>query len=108
MIDVLKAMGTSGAILLPIVVLIVLISIATVKRGEAAMGGHEHVLTPNGNAAALHAVGTVASPAPAVGKKPAVAEPVEEISVIQVLVFGIVMFTAVMVLLLIVSIIQHR
>ena len=107
MIDVLKAMSTSGAILLPIVVLIVIVSIATVKRGETAMGGGHHGLSTDGHAA-IHAVGAAAAAAPATARKTAVAKPVEEISVMQVLLFGIVMFTAVMVLLLLVSVIQHR
>jgi hypothetical protein len=106
MIDVLKAMATSGAILVPIVILIIGISIATVKRGEAAMGGGHHGLSMDGHAAVLHGVGSAAAAAPAVAKKPGAA-PVEEISVMQVLLFGIVMFTAVMVLLLLVSIVQH-
>ena len=107
MIDVLKAMSTSGAILLPIVALIVIVSIATVRRGEVAMGAGHHGLPTDGHAA-VHAVGAGAAAAPATARKAAAAEPVEEISVMQVLLFGIVMFTAVMVLLLLVSVIQHR
>ena len=106
MVDVLKAMGTSGAILFPIVILIVVICIAAVKRGEAAMGGGDHGLSANGPAIALHPAGSVAAAAPA--KKSAASAPVESISVIQVLLFGVVLFTAVMLLLMLVSVIQHR
>ena len=69
MVDVLKAMGTSGAILFPIVILIVVICIAAVKRGEAAMGGGDHGLSANGPAIALHPAGSVAAAAPAKTKK---------------------------------------
>jgi len=37
MADVLNAMGIAGAILLGVLVLIVVITVATVKRGETAM-----------------------------------------------------------------------
>jgi len=108
MVDVLRAMSTSGAILLPIVVLIIIVSIATVKRGEDAMGGGHHGLSTDGHgAAAIHASGSMAAAAPAAAKKPAATESADEISVMQVLLFGIVMFTAVMVLLLLVSVLQH-
>lgn len=52
MSDVLYAMGTSAALLLPIVVFIVVISIVMVKRGEIAMHG-----------SAVHAEPAVAGPA---------------------------------------------
>ena len=38
MAEVLHAMGIAGAILLPVVLLILIVSITAVKRGEASMG----------------------------------------------------------------------
>ena len=47
--DVVRALAISGSILIAVVILIVIISFATVRRGEAAMaedakghGGHSH------------------------------------------------------------------
>ena len=59
MADVLQAMGIAGAILLPVVLLILIASITAVKRGEASMG----------HGAAHHAEAVAA--APAVAGKPA-------------------------------------
>jgi len=45
MSDVLSSLGIAGAILLGVVVLTVVITVVTVKRGEAAMRGmdkHHH------------------------------------------------------------------
>jgi hypothetical protein len=39
MADVLRSMGMAGAILLAVVVLIVIVTMAAVKRGEASMRG---------------------------------------------------------------------
>ena len=103
MADVLKAMSVSGGILLPIVIFIIIVSIATVNRGIEQMGGGHHDLAPEGHGAAAHG-GAVAAAAPA---KKAAVEVVEDISVMQILLFGIVLFTAVMGLLLLVSVIQH-
>ena len=62
MAEILHAMGIAGALLLPIVLIILLISITAVKRGEASMGhgaghgdGHAeaaHAAAPAGKAAA--------------------------------------------------------
>lgn len=46
MADILQAMGTAGAILLPVVLLILVVSITTVKRGEASMGHGSHHAEP--------------------------------------------------------------
>ena len=109
MSEILKAMGAAAAILFPVVILVIIITIAAVKRGEAAMRGGEHGRAHDSPAGAIHAVPTAATGAPAAPapKKPAAAAR-EEISVIQVLLFGIIMFTVVMGLLLGVSILQHR
>ena len=55
MADVLHAMGIAGAILLPVVLLILIASITAVKRGEASMG----------HGAAHHAEPAAAAPAAA-------------------------------------------
>ena len=104
MADVLRAMSISGGILLPVVIFIIIISIATVNRGIEQMGDGHHDLSPEGHGAAAHG-GAVAAAAPA--KKAAAGAAVEEISVMQVLLFGIILFTVVMGLLLLVSVIQH-
>src|SRR6185436_4196203 len=63
MAEVLHAMGIAGAILLPIVLLILVVSITAVKRGEASMG----------HGAAHHEAAVAAAPAaaakPAAGGK---------------------------------------
>src|SRR5436190_16039187 len=61
MAEVLHAMGIAGAILLPIVLLILIVSITAVKRGEASMGhGATHHAEPV--AAAPVATGKPAAP----------------------------------------------
>jgi len=110
MTEVLKAMATSAAILLPIVVLIVMISIAVVKRGEIQMRGGDHAILQESHGVAVQpagsAVAAAAAAAPAAKKTPAV-QATEEISVIIILVLGIVMFSLVMGILLLISVLQH-
>src|SRR5436190_7444550 len=63
MAEVLHAMGIAGAILLPIVLLILIVSITAVKRGEASMGhGATHHAEPV-------AAAPVATGKPAAGNK---------------------------------------
>ena len=89
MMDAFGAMGIAAAILLPVVILTLFISIVTVKRGEMSMhgGAHAHIEAHGGAAAA-------ALP----GAKPAVAAP-EEISVIQILLLGAALFGVAMLIL---------
>lgn len=104
MVDILRAMSISGSILIPVVVLIIIVSIATVNRGAESMGGGHHGMELEGHASAVHG-GAAAVAVPA--KKAALGEVVEDISVMQVLLFGIILFTAVMGVLLLVSVLQH-
>ena len=99
--DVLHALGIAAAILFPVLVFIVIITIAVVKRGEAghAETGHD---APAGS---VHVEGAAAAP-PAKAVKPA-APAVEEISVPLILLLGIVLFTLTIVALFALSLVQH-
>ena len=98
--DIFRALATSAAILFPVVVLIVIISIAAVKRGEASIGGHAHghdeVLTEH-----------AAVSAPSTAAKSAKAAPADEINVGQILLYGVGLFTLTILALLGLSLIQH-
>jgi len=59
MLPVLIAIANAAAILVPVVIFVVLISSVMVKRGEAAMGGHDHA-----PAVPAHATGKKASALP--------------------------------------------
>ena len=99
MSDVLRALGISAGILLTVVVFIVIISIAVVRRGE---GDHieadRHV--PDDP---LHAKET----APAAKTLKPAGPVVEEVSVPHILLFGIGLFTLTIVVLLALSLIEH-
>jgi cytochrome b6-f complex iron-sulfur subunit len=56
---VLGAMATSAAILLPVVIFIVVISIAMVKRGEISMQGEAHAVATPATAAAPAKAGAI-------------------------------------------------
>ncbi len=96
MSEILKAMAISGSILLPVVVLVIVVSIFAVRRGEAAMGGHDPGL-PSGSSSGAAAA--------AAGK----AAPVQtrDATVLEILVLGVVLFTLTMGLLIGISVIQH-
>src|SRR5215471_5956983 len=59
---VVTAMATSAAILLPVVIFIVLISIAMVKRGEISMHGEAHAPSAPAAPAAVAAKGAAVMP----------------------------------------------
>jgi hypothetical protein len=99
--DVLRALGIAAGILFPVVILIVIVSINVVKRGEAGQHETSHDVLDN----SLH-VKETAAPPPVKAAKPA-APAAEEISVPHILLFGIVLFTLTILALLAVSIIQH-
>jgi len=98
--DILRALATSAAILLPVVILIVIVSIAAVKRGEASIAGHGH-----GHDEAVPEHVTTSAPATAV--KAAKAPPADEINVGQILLYGVGLFTLTILALLGLSLIQH-
>jgi len=101
--DVLRALSISGGLLFLVVVLIVIISIVTVKRGEAEVaaehGGTEH----------LHVAAATASGGAAVAVKAAKPGVVvgDEISVINILLIGLGLFVVTVLLLLGVSLVEH-
>jgi len=105
--EVLRGIGISAGILLPVVVLIVIVSMAAVRRGEAGMRGELHgasqELTPAYvPAAAGSATATAAKPA-----KPATAVTTEEVSVIEILGLGLLLFVLTVLALLGISILRH-
>jgi len=102
--DVVRALAISAGILLPVVALIIVVSIFTVRRGEASVRESEHGI-PDTPVLAIATAGAGAAPAKAVAKPGAA--PVEEINVMQILLFGIGLFTVTVVLLLALSLIQH-
>jgi hypothetical protein len=105
--EVLRGMGIAAGILIPVVVLIVIVSMATVRRGEIEMRGGvhgSHELVPAyipGSAGTA----TVAAPAAKAVKPATVAK--EEISVIEILGFGTLLFVLSVLLLFGISILRH-
>ncbi len=91
--DILLAMAKSGAILVPVVVFIIIISIAAVKRGEASMGAHDLSL-PGAHGA------TAAAAAPAKRET-------RDATVLEILILSVVAFTLVMGALIGISVLQH-
>ena len=89
--DVLKAMAISAGVLIPVVVFIVIITIVTVRRGEASHDMHD----------VLHEA-VVSGPA----AKAALAAS-DEISVPQILIIGTGLFVLTILALLGLSLLQH-
>ena len=106
MSEVLRGLGISAGILLPVVVLIVVVSMTAVKRGEAGMRGDAHGAAHELVPAYVPATaGTAVAPA-AKAAKPAAAT-TEEVSVIEILGAGTLLFVLTVLILLGVSIIRH-
>jgi len=100
--DIVRALGISAGLLLLVVVLIVIVSIVAVNRGAAEMAPEPHLATEVPVAATKE--GAAAASAKAV--KPA-APAVEEVSVIQILLFGTGLFVLTVILLVALSLIEH-
>jgi hypothetical protein len=104
--DVVRALAISAGILSSVVVLIVILTIVVVRRGEAGHVEAEH----EGDRPAVQETAPV-SPAATAGKpgKPAKpgAAPGEEISVLQILLYGTGVFVVTILLLLGLSLVQH-
>src|SRR5438876_12085976 len=102
--DVLRALSISGGLLFLVVILIVIISIVTIKRAEAEVASehgateHLHVAAATASGGAVAAAVKVAKPGVAVG---------DEISVINILLIGFGLFVVTVLLLLGVSLIEH-
>src|ERR1051325_123665 len=95
--DVWRALATSAAILTPVVVLIIIISIITVRRGEVGLAVGHHgpdELVP------------AAAAGPAKAAKPA-GPVIDEISVPLILLLGLGLFTITVLALLGLSLLQH-
>jgi hypothetical protein len=102
--DLLRALSISGGILLVVVIGIIIVSIVAVNRGAAEMAAlhdAEVAESPAVKAATPAGAAVAAKPAKAAGPE------TEEISVIQILIFGTGLFVLTVVLLLGVSLIQH-
>jgi hypothetical protein len=95
--DTLRALAISASILIPVVVFITVISIVTVRRGEASMLGHDLPDEPLYPATATVG-GAAAAKAAAVS---------DEINVAQILGIGLGLFVLSIVLLLALSLLQH-
>jgi hypothetical protein len=106
--EALRGMGIAAGILFPVLVLIVIVSMAAVRRGEIEMrgGAHgsSHELVP-AYIPGTAGTATVAAPA-AKAVKPATVT-TDEISVIEILGFGTLLFVISVLLLLGISIIRH-
>jgi hypothetical protein len=101
--DLVRALGISAGILIPVVIFIVLISIAVVRRGETgeADAGHD---VP-GSLVHANATAAAAAPAPKAAKP---SGPVsQEVSVAEILLFGTGLFVLSILALLALSLIQH-
>jgi hypothetical protein len=94
--EILKAMATSATILLPIVILVIIVSIATVKRGEISMGVGVHA-HPGAEAAGVVAAAAKKS-APVVLVNP---------GVLEILGLGTAIFVVAVLILLGISIVSH-
>jgi|SRR6476661_5931243 hypothetical protein len=105
MSDIVHALGISAGILFFVVILIVIVSITAVNRGAAEMES-EHGHTVAEVPVSKESSGVAAAAAPAKAAKPG-APPVEEISVIQILLFGTGLFVVTVILLLALSLIEH-
>jgi len=101
-------MGIAAGILLPVVVLIVIVSMAAVKRGEIEMRGGAHGATHELAPAYIPGgAGTATAAAPAAkAAKPATVTS-DEISVIEILGFGTLLFVLSVLLLFAISILRH-
>jgi len=102
--DLVRALAISTGILLPVVILILFVSIAAVRRGEASMHGALHGVPE----VVLHETKpAAAAPAGAKAGAKAAAPVSDEISVINILVMGTGPFVVTILLLLGLSLIQH-
>ena len=105
MTEILKAMATSASILFPIVVLVVVASIVTVRRGEVSMGGaHGHGHGPAHAHAGVAVDGSGAAAVPA--KKPATVV-VENPGVLEILGIGTAIFVVAILILFLASVVAH-
>jgi hypothetical protein len=105
MTDVLRALTISTGILSIVVALIIFISVAVVRRGEHGHVVADHDVPPDSHAVTATAAAAAAAPAKA-GAKPAVSAG-DEINVMQILIFGLVLFTLSVLALFALSLIEH-
>jgi hypothetical protein len=102
--EVLRGMAISSAILLPVVVLIVICSIAAVRRGEASMRGETHGAEPELRS---YVTGTGGAAVAAKPEKSAVVVVTEDPSVMEIILLGLGLFVLTIMLLVGVSVVSH-
>src|SRR6187431_499276 len=100
-------MGKAAGLLLPVVILIVIVSMAAVRRGEAMMRGEAHAVAHDLAPAYVPAGGGTATATAPKATKPATVVTTDEISVIEILGFGTLLFVISVLLLFGVSILRH-
>ena len=100
--DVLRALSISSAFLLSVVVVIIIVSMAAVRRGEANHAGHDAGEDSHGVPAAAAVAAAGAKPA----KAGAIAAG-DEISVPMILLLGTGLFVVTILALLAMSLIAH-
>ena len=106
MSDIVRALGISAGILFFVVILIVIVRITAVNRGAAEMESEPGPTVAEVPVSKESSGVAAAAAAPAKAAKPG-APPVEEISVIQILLFGTGLFVVTVILLLALSLIEH-
>jgi hypothetical protein len=99
-------MGIAAGILLPVVVLIVVVSMAAVRRGEAMMRGDAHGAAHDLVPAYVPASAGTATAAASKTAKPATVV-TDQVSVIEILGFGTLLFVLTVLLLFGISIFSH-
>ena len=105
--EALHGMGIAAGILLPVVVLIVIVSMQAVKRGEAGMRGEAHGASHELIPAYVPAVPETTTAAATKPTKAATVTKTEEVSVIEILGLGLLLFVLTVLALLGVSILRH-
>ena len=105
MSEILRAITISAGILFPVVILIIIVSMTAVRRGEASVRGGAHDVASESE---LHGqVHGAATPAAKKPEKPAAVAAANEISVPNILLFGLVLFGLAVLGLFAVSILGH-
>jgi hypothetical protein len=104
--DILRALGTAAAILLPVLILSLFVSIAMVKRGAASMLHAAGGTLPELDSAARVAAAKPA-PAAAAGAKAGAKAAGDEISVSTILILGTGLFVVTVLALLGLSLALH-
>ena len=104
MSELLHGMGIASGILIPVVVLIIVCSMAAVKRGEAAMRGEVYGISPELRSYVPGVAGTATV---AAKEKPAAVVITEDPTVMEIVLLGVGLFVLTVLVLMGVSFISH-